>query len=379
MCHFYANPLSIFMAESLDAHLVQPDHLEGIRSLSSFRTHVEDEVRKGNHEHARCLLEDDAYLCDKIRSAMETKNEWISHLLRSLQILSALGVKGSYVPLFIDAKAQGVDHSAEKSGQPMLETLKKMNAEAIIPIMKSIYQILRNGDKEVHLAPGSEDPSAPSTLKRLIHDGEALLAKAAEHGATLRSKYSSQTKLLRTTVIAQKVQLSHDSAALTEEDKAFTVLLDELVAVLQGETCLPAASSLFLHEIWLYDAKAPYRAVFVPRPRGVFERSLTRPQDYLACSCCTGNGDGLSRKAPATSVLYHLYKEGGSLVNVADLWTAFHGIVGDDDNDDEDYDDDEAERMVLMQFYRGLAELKLLGFVKASKKKTDHITKLKWL
>ncbi len=65
--------------------------------------------------------------------------------------------------------------------------------------------------------------------------------------------------------------------------------------------------------------------------------------------------------------------EAGALVNVADLWSAFFSLVGKESGPAAD------ERMALVLFYRGLAELRAMGFVKASRKRTDHIAKVKWL
>ena len=76
---------------------------------------------------------------------------------------------------------------------------------------------------------------------------------------------------------------------------------------------------------------------------------------------------------PTTAILYHLYMETGSLVNVADLWSAYYALVGDESEMGLD------ERTALLHFYRGLSELKLMGFVKQSKKKADHVAKLKWM
>ncbi|KAG5742591.1 hypothetical protein H9Q72_014553, partial [Fusarium xylarioides] len=73
---------------------------------------------------------------------------------------------------------------------------------------------------------------------------------------------------------------------------------------------------------------------------------------------------------PATALLYRLYTATGSLINVADLWAAFSALVSEGETD---------ERKSLVMFYRALAELRALGFVKASKKKADHIAKMKWL
>lgn len=89
---------------------------------------------------------------------------------------------------------------------------------------------------------------------------------------------------------------------------------------------------------------------------------------------------------PATSILYHLYLEAGSLINVADLWSAFYALVsGHKEEEEESEENDEQqekqldERKALVMFYRGLAELRAMGFVKSSKKKTDHIAKVRWL
>jgi len=57
------------------------------------------------------------------------------------------------------------------------------------------------------------------------------------------------------------------------------------------------------------------------------------------------------------------------LINVSDLWSAFHAIVGDQ------YD---GEHAAMALFLRSLAELKYMAYVKQSRKKTDHLAKLGW-
>jgi origin recognition complex subunit 3 len=43
----------------------------------------------------------------------------------------------------------------------------------------------------------------------------------------------------------------------------------------------------------------------------------------------------LSSTQPATAILYQLYLESGSLVNVSDLWSAFNAIVGEEEDEAE--------------------------------------------
>jgi len=68
-------------------------------------------------------------------------------------------------------------------------------------------------------------------------------------------------------------------------------------------------------------------------------------------------------------VLYQLYLESGTLINAFDLWSAFQAVIGDQ------YED---EQMTMALFFRSLAELKYMGMIKQSRKKTDHLAKLAW-
>ncbi|KAF4824055.1 Origin recognition complex subunit 3 [Colletotrichum tropicale] len=381
MCHFYANPLSVFSLEDdeMNSELVQGDHLEAFRSLPSFRREVENAVEAKDLRLARSLLEDDDLLRERIFDIPDRKREWATGLLRSLKLIQATGaVQDDFSQMFMKAVSDGIALSSES--WDIVESIKRMQADDFVSMLQRVQTTVATGDDQLCLtAWESEAGDLPTIVKKCLAESKELLSRAQEDGTTLRSAYSGHSRVLRTTVVAQKVQLSHDSAALSEDDKAFTRIVDQIAELFEDVIRCEPAASIFLHETWLYDFKTPHRDVFVPRPQDVFERSLTRPQDYLACACCTTD-EGLSTTLPATSLLYHLYLETGNLINVADLWSAFYAMVGSGGGDDaEDSDGNADERAALVLFYRGLAELKALGFVKMSRKKTDHIAKLKWL
>lgn len=372
MCHFYANPLSVFMHVTTieDMPWVQPEHFEGLRSMPSFRKHVEDKIEDGYHIDARQLLESNEHVLKFVATAMKDRNVWIANLLRCTQILVSLGTSNNdFTDTLIELMTEGIDLNSEDSA--VVDAVQKLDPEQTISTMERVQAAL--GTNDGVRTPTSDDDNLSSQLAELVASAQRTMAAAEEEGHTLRSQYSGQTKVVRTTVIAQRVQLSRDSATLTDTDKDFTNIVDSLVTLLQKECSCEPAMSVPLHEIWFYNSRTPYRDVFVPKPRAVFERSLTRPRDYLACDCCddTGNASAL---APPAAILYKLYQEAGALVNVADLWTAFSGIVGGEQGDEE-----VDERGTLALFYQGLAELRALGFVKGSKKKTDHVAKVKWL
>ncbi|KAH0595365.1 hypothetical protein MHUMG1_07117 [Metarhizium humberi] len=373
MCHFYANPLSILCSPDGD-DAPQAEHLEAARNLPSFRHAVEREVEKNTSEslqHAKSLLDSNEYLLDQIRRGNSNKQTWAGRYLRSLLIVRAAGAqRGSFSRAYVDGLEGSASIPSEQSS--LAAFIRRMNPDELSKVLGDIISIFKEGDAILRLGPSidEQDQQVQTTLETKLEELERLKAKADEQGTPLRSKYSGQSKIMRTTVIAQKVQLSRDSAALRDDDKIFTEIVDQVTDVLSAYRPDTNATEVLFAECWLYDSKSPSRQVFVPRPRAVFERSLGRPHDYLGCSCCKTDGGGLQATLPSTSILYQLYLETGNLINVADLWSAFHTLVNEKEDDD---------RKALVMFYRGLAELRALGFVKSSKKKVDHIAKVKWL
>ncbi|KAH7274482.1 hypothetical protein MRS44_001193 [Fusarium solani] len=369
MCHFYANPLSVLGHTSS----LQAEHTEASRHVSSFREHVEQAVESGNLEHiqyAKDFLESDDFLTARMEESLANREESIKDFLRALLIIQETDAQdGEFSRAYVAAMEDGISISEESRA---IESVRRMEINELMAMVRKVIAILRDGENDLFLVPATKPAhiELQDALTRHLVELEELHSRVEEQGITLRSKYSGQSKVMRTTVIAQRVQLSRDSAALTEEGKQLTRIVDDITALLATHVHAPKPSSLLLSESWLYDSRAPSRDVFVPRPRAVLERSLTRPHDYLSCSCCKPGEQDTAAMLPATALLYRLYLETGSLINVADLWAAFAALVGDDEAD---------ERKTLVKFYRGLAELRALGFVKASKKKADHIAKLKWL
>ncbi|KAI1874512.1 hypothetical protein JX265_004720 [Neoarthrinium moseri] len=372
MCHFYANPLSIVMADDLDDNYVKSQHLEIVRSLPSFRMLVEGNLEGGTLTDAKSLLDDDAYLISTLQKSRIMWQKWTLDVLRHVKILSAeRPSKSGFIQLYLDALSNGIKVSEESGG--FYTSVQRMPPTEAVSFLTNVLDMIQDGDKSLGLEGWAEDDGLTAqTLSDILSEIKGLQERAEEEGATLKSTYSSQRKILRTTVIAQKVQLSQDTADLTDDDKAYTQLIRRLVDHLASIMSASRPDEVPFHEIWLYDSKTPYRDVFIPRPRAVIERALLRPHDYLSCSCCKSGEDEIKPTFPSTAILYKLYLETGSLINVADLWSAYYNIVGEETDKGLD------ERTALALFYRALSELKTLGFVKQSRKKADHIAKLAW-
>lgn len=384
MCHFYANPLSVLMSPTaLTNKTIQPEHIEALRNLESFRDHVERAVELGSGEslsHAKSLIEDDEYLLARVGEMEQNRQRLVGNVLRTIAVREAAGEQDrAFSEAYVDALA-GL------TGRPGLaDCIRRMGADQLSAFFTRAIGLFETGDASLHLPPATddEDKELVRYLTTQLKELEELRRAAEQEGFSLRSKYSGKSKVMRTTVIAQRVQLSQDSAALRDEDKRLTEIVDDATRVLTRRLSNWQGEAIVFSECWLYDSRWPLREVLVPRPRAVFERSLSQPQDYLGCACCKsgeGGGGGIRATLPPTSILYQMYLETGSLINVADLWSAFQGLTGrEEEEETETGEVGNEERKTLTQFYRGLAELRALGFIKASKKKADHVAKVKWL
>lgn len=225
--------------------------------------------------------------------------------------------------LLVDALAGELrDSNFERN---MIMCLKKANSEAMLLTLQDVSSAT-SGD--LH-----------KTCQKLLKELQKLQAQQKDGGA-LRSEQDLHNATLRTTVVAKKVELSKQKSTLTKGDAAYSDILRRFVEALEThfDAALINPKDLVFNEIFMYDLKSPHRDVFMPKPRAAIERALASPHDYLDCECCapdvgTGEENTLASTQPSTAILYQLYLEGGALMNVADLRTAFVTILGDDQDE----------------------------------------------
>ncbi|KKF95615.1 Origin recognition complex subunit 3 [Ceratocystis platani] len=380
MCHFYANPLSILLAEEEDACGLQAELIEGIKSMPSFHTYIETLVAQGDLNTAKAFLINPEFLRNQTKKWNNLRRSYLRQLLVAVEIACAAEKRTTgYIDVFIELLVDGIGIGPSS---PTMAAIKRMNLEAVQNVLAHILTACSTSLATI------VDRDTISKLTKIASQISLLQNITDASKTPFQSPHSSPSKTARATAVAQNVQITQDTTAMAATSRDFTDIINQLCLILTAMvrdatlkvsdasnthtidatamvSIFPATKQL-LHEAWLYDNRAPHRDVFVPRPRLVFERSLARPQDYLACTCCTGDKKGVP---PATCILYQLYLEAGALINVADLWAAFKSALGPQTD----------ERKSLSLFYRGLAELRMLGYIKPSRKKTDHIAKIKWL
>lgn len=282
--------------------------------------------------------------------------------LRSLQTTLQLTKANSNTDMYIRGVSGDLSNSV--TIKDLLSRLQKIDSDSLAGILT----ILR------------EKENMSATLVDVDLYEQELRDLLATQGTNepLRSKHDDQNTSVKTTIVKDKVNLTKTKKKISDVESAYTELLEKFMEEL--ETSLTSKlinpQDLFLHEVFVFDLRNPLRDTFAPRARFCIERALSTPFDYLAKTSSQhdrGEGGNLSARQPETALLYQLYLESGSLVNVFDLWKAFSTIVcGDDQKTERD------ERSALMLFYRAMSELKTLGMMKPSRKKIDHVSKSAW-
>ncbi|KAK0904257.1 Origin recognition complex subunit 3 [Friedmanniomyces endolithicus] len=369
MSHFYANALSVFLEPDAESRDVAADHVEAVRQLDSFKTYARRLLDDHQVAVLEELLESDTALRLLVRDKVAEGRQKLSAMVQTLKVIRLVQQRLPNTPVSSMSSLYVQAMSGKLIGSPLIRSLLLTHRKTPSNIVVDLLRELMSSHTE-------KGTPTFSGCQELLTRLDGLIESQKHSAKPLRSEDDSQNTTLRTTVVAQKVQLSKQKSALSEQDKKYTELLGILTSGIEEifDNNLVNPNDLVFHEIFVYDLKAPYREVFTPRPRHAIERALATPHDYLDCDCCgSGQGDEhveatLAATQPATAVLYQLYLESGSLINASDLWQAFQAVLGDGR--------EELEIMALFQ--RALAELRYLGMMKSTRTRVDHVAKVMW-
>ncbi|RMX78601.1 hypothetical protein D0869_08957 [Hortaea werneckii] len=370
MSCFYANPLSLFTRQDLDIRKIPKDHFEALRCTDSFQDWARRSLDDQRTTEVKAALQNDLALLELVQQSLSEGQATLKGMMFAISVIRTLQQTLPNASVSAKSTLYVQAMTGKLPGSTMLRslmlTVRKVPSDTAIKILKAVLSL----DVEGHGLAECAD---------IATDLDELLREQAERGKPLRSEEDIRNSTLRTTVHAQKVELSVHKTSLSQQDKDFTSLLRRFTDTLQDffTRTLINPKELPFNEVFVYDLRSPHREVFTPRPRHAVERALASPHDYLDCDCCAldknardGGGEEatLAATQPATAVLYQLYLESGNLINASDLWQAFQAVMGDDT--------DEQQSMALFQ--RALAELRALGMVKSTRKRVDHIAKVAW-
>ncbi|XP_012525761.2 origin recognition complex subunit 3 isoform X2 [Monomorium pharaonis] len=133
-------------------------------------------------------------------------------------------------------------------------------------------------------------------------------------------------------------------------------------------------SRVTAHEIFCYSDGNQAKHHIRGSLRAAIHTGLSDPQMYLDCDCCKlENDDDIPRTLPDLSIIYKLHLESRKLINMYDWLQAFLTIADPRSQSTEQRD---VDPQLQARFTQAVAALQFLGFIKTSRRKTDHVKRL---
>lgn len=379
MSHYFANVLSTVYCTASPA---ERDYLaDMIRNTDSFRSHCEELLTtKGSDsiKHLRSLLEDNEALLTEVRTNISAHQAEYHALCETIAALTDLH--------------NTVCAADSTTTTPSVQKTRRTRFEQETELYQSSHDLT--------------DTTIYTEIKTALQNLGSDQIKS--HLANLTSRLAQQ--------LATDMDDNDDHTSKKATNGSSPNRTTQLLHQLLKTASMPnLPSALLLHESWLLSSKSIHlRSKFDPAPRAALERALLRPQDYLAFdleSPSTGtkprtkqhqNSAGAGQESedddeekdehddqndmtylppPAASILMTLLQEAPVTINMRDLYDAFESRMISQQTQTQtqtqtqlrsepDSEDQPTPRGMLAVFYRTVAEMRMLGFVKSC---TGHV------
>jgi origin recognition complex subunit 3 len=140
------------------------------------------------------------------------------------------------------------------------------------------------------------------------------------------------------------------------------------------ETMVCAVWQRPLHELVTYNHATRLSRAFSAEPRAAIRRALRAPWFYLGVA--PRPRSALISKSEDLAIAFRLYEESGRLINLYDWFQAFANVFRRERRRRSQAADPESkQRELLARFARVVRELELLGFVRGTNRKVDHVAR----
>ncbi|KFR09334.1 Origin recognition complex subunit 3, partial [Nipponia nippon] len=380
--HFYSQPLSVLCCKLVDAkkrvNSLSHDQCENIRRLPSFRRYVESQVS----EKQIALLTADDFLKEVIQKLLEDLHVYHENYV---SVLRCLHVFTSSLPKYPLGKQIRELHCACLENR-VWETEEYESSPppppfVLIPLMLNKSDLVTMLQQCVEIfvsSSGKEFGKTVEELKEFLTQFQKLEAEAFQERDV---SVSSQKELQKKTDLyhLQKTLLELKESRRSKKLTKFEMLRFEVVDYIDSlvRKYLVPADHKTLHEIVYFNTASVLRGHLNAAPRIALHTALNNPYCYLKNQALKGDGGSISNKAPDICIVYKLHLECGRLINLVDWLEAFSTVVMAVEGPDA-ASSDQVDDIIHARFIRAVSELELLGFIKPSKQKTDHVARLTW-
>ncbi|XP_036105235.1 origin recognition complex subunit 3 isoform X2 [Molossus molossus] len=378
--HFYSQPLSVLCCNLPEAkrriNFLSDNQCENIRRLPSFRRYVEKQAA----EKQVALLTNEKFLKEETQSLLENLHIYHTNYFLVLRCLHQFTSSLPKYPLgrqirelYCMCLEKNVWDSEEYVSA--LQLLRMLAKDELMTILQKCFNILKS----------SSERQLGGTAKRI----EELLAQfqSPDEVKEEEDASGSQSKGL------QKTDLYHLQKSLLEmkelrrtgkKQTKFEILREKVVNFIDSlvrEYLLPPETQP-LHEVVYFTAAHALHEHLNAAPRMALHTALNNPYHYLKNEALKSEEGCIPNVAPDICIAYKLHLECSRLINLVDWSEAFATVVTAAEKMDANSITSEERNEVIQlssaRFIRAVSELELLGFVKPTKRKTDHVARLTW-
>ncbi|XP_044773191.1 origin recognition complex subunit 3 isoform X1 [Neomonachus schauinslandi] len=375
--HFYSQPLSVLCCNLPEAkrriNFLSDNQCENIRRLPSFRRFVEKQAS----EKQVALLTNERFLKEEIQSLLENLHVYHSNYFLVLRCFHHFTSSLPKYPLgrqirelYCTCLEKNIWDSEEYVSA--LQLLRMLAKDELMTILQKCFQVFKS----------SSEKQLESTAKRI----EEFLAQlqSLDEAKEEEDTSGSQSKGL------QKTDLYHLQKSLLEmkelrrtskKQTRFEVLREKVVNFIDSlvrEYLLPPETQP-LHEVVYFSAAHTLREHLNAAPRIALHTALNNPYYYLKNEALKSEEGCIPNVAPDICIAYKLHLECSRLINLVDWSEAFATVVtAAEKMDANSIASEERNEIIHARFIRAVSELELLGFIKPTKQKTDHVARLTW-
>ncbi|CAG8593488.1 4578_t:CDS:10, partial [Dentiscutata erythropus] len=390
MHYFYTNPLSILTTIEPEAihsrlDLLNENHVEMIRMQISFREYVESKLHQP--AKARQLLCDDYYVKSLLPTFSQNMATYHQRFAIALELVIFLQeflqeclnydvkkLKSRYELYSIALKKPGLGEN--EYIQILLDDLIKIDPKQIGELLQIFVSLLKNVFDHV------------DNIKQEYEDFYQFLIRSKEIENDL-TRPSASTRSAATKMKNKESTILQKIEKIGDDYKQLVIDVINYLSIFFDEN-LRHYSTNTLFEIFYYQEDISIlECAFVPKIRSAIHAALGLSTEYINCNCCMVDSDDESNEKDDddwdsreqilsthndTSILYKLHLQCGKLINVRDWLDSFENVISKENLENRKLN----EKEVVARFIKGFEELKLIGIIGSTSRKTDHFKRLSW-
>ncbi|XP_077289672.1 origin recognition complex subunit 3 [Arctopsyche grandis] len=354
------------------------EDLENVRHLPSFRPYVESMPP----ETRISLLLDNESLTVYLSQALNCFHTYLSNFHTALKLLRIFVASLPTAPLgkqIRELYGVCISSAVVESSQykECIQLLGFLSKEEVITMLKRSLNLL-NKSTSSPIEAKCEADDFSTVSKDLLDHYNSIESASWTIIETDDEVMNIPDKLDRKQLKEKLLSASAKKKSASEYEKAREKLLQYLTKNVFEPFLKPAQSQPF-YEIFFFSDVYNVKKHIVGTPRAAIHTALVNPASYLQCKCCAlPREETILSTLPDLSIIYKLYLECGKMINLYDWLQAFVTVLDPLENDDDDNERRDIDPQIQARFTSAVSEMQFLGFIKTSKRKTDHVTRLTW-